>query len=121
PPSAVSEQISVDDHPGEEHGGDRQENERSAQVPGSVRIGHRVPRAGVSSRHLTVGGVSNECHGAGDGNVHSRPSAPSQGLSAAGSPPLMHLMITHRKISCARPNPKAPTVTRALKSANCIG
>ncbi len=36
--------------------------------------------------HLTSGGVSNVCQGAGDGTVHSRPSAPSQGFAGAGSP-----------------------------------
>src|SRR5690606_36210522 len=70
--------------------------------------------------HLTSGGSSKVWCGAGDGTVHSRPSAASQLFAPAFSPrPLAALMTTHRKISWLRPKPKAPIDASMLKSANC--
>jgi hypothetical protein len=48
-------------------------------------------------RYLKVGGVSNVWKGAGLGTVHSSPSAPSHGLSAAFLPPLIDGMITKNR------------------------
>jgi hypothetical protein len=40
----------------------------------------------VAMVYLTSGGVSKVWNGAGEGTVHSNPSAPSQGLAGAGVP-----------------------------------
>src|SRR5690606_10033729 len=78
----------------------------------SVRGRHQIA-------HLITGGVWNVWCGAGDGTVHSSPSAPSHGLSPAGAPPRADLITTQTKISCARPKPNAPMLETMLKSANC--
>ena len=80
------------------------------------------PRVEPSVNYFTVGGSSNVWNGAGDGTVHSRPSAPSHGLAGAASPFWnIHARSTHhRKINCDRPNQKAPTVAMAWKSVNCV-
>src|SRR5690606_38524468 len=54
--------------------------------------------------HFTTGGVSNVWCGAGEGTVHSSPSASSHTWSVAFSPaPRAALITTHTKMSCARP------------------
>ena len=72
---------------------------------------------------FSFGGVSNVWNGAGEGNSHSRPSAPSQGFAGAGSPlpRIIGNTTKKKKYTCISPNPKAPMEATALKSANCIG
>ncbi|MNW70036.1 hypothetical protein D3C74_492100 [compost metagenome] len=61
-------------------------------------------------------------NGAGDGTVHSSPSAPSHGLSAAFSPPRYDGSTTKKKkYTCIRPKPSAPIDAIALKSVNWVG
>src|SRR5690606_31995978 len=70
--------------------------------------------------YFTTGGVSKVWKGAGERSDHSRPVAPSHDWAAACSPILREALITsHRKISCDRPNQKAPIVAIMLKSVNC--
>src|SRR5690606_24978372 len=113
-----------------ERRGQKREQHRVAARPRAALVhaaaaGLVRPLLVVSARrrhhiaHLTTGGVSNVWCGAGDGTVHSSPSAPSHGLSPAGAPPRADLITTQTKISCARPKPNAPMLETMLKSANC--
>src|SRR5690554_736711 len=73
----------------------------------------------ICGPYLTTGGVTKVWNGAGEGTVHSRPVAPSQGLAGAGAPwPLQALTASHRKISCEKPNQNAPMVAISLKLVN---
>ena len=56
--------------------------------------------------HFTSGGVVKVWYGAGDGTLHSRPSAPSHGLAGAGGPPRIVLITMNRKKICVAPNMK---------------
>ncbi len=79
----------------------RRRRTRARSSPGSGRCGDcaracrsatRLRRVGmlvvITIGQRTSGGVSNVWNGAGLGTVHSRPSAPSHGLSAAFGPAL---------------------------------
>src|SRR5690606_5931285 len=107
-----------------QHNGDQYQG--SFPVIRLFRIRHNFSRRDNSrlpySTYLTVGGVSKVWNGAGLGTVHSRPSAPSQGLSAAFSPPRIEGITTARmKYTCIRPKPNAPIEAIMLKSVNCAG
>ena len=56
-----------------------QKNESGPLILATLFWSHR-------KSYLTCGGVSNVWNGAGEGTVHSSPSAPSHGLAGARSP-----------------------------------
>src|SRR5450830_740548 len=135
-PSAQPEPL--DEYGGKEQQGDRAHDQGQAQVVrllgrhgtsisvllqvGGTAGGPRRLARPALHYYFTSGGVSKVWNGAGDGTVHSRPSAPSHGLSAAFWPPRMVGSTTNsRKYTCARPKPKAPIETMALKSVNWVG
>src|SRR3569623_49722 len=82
-----------------------------------------APRCGEACRHyFTIGGTSKVWKGAGLGTVHSSPSAPSQGLTEAGIPPLSIGSTTaNRKYTWLNPNQLAPIVATIFQSVNCAG
>ena len=72
-----------------------------------------------SINYFTVGGVSNVWNGAGEGIVHSRPSAPSQACAWAFLPPrYVGKTTASKKYNWDKPKPNAPIEAIALKSAN---
>src|SRR5476651_1099738 len=125
----------LDDHGQEEKQRHAAQHQAGLQVIRFLRFGHitnftmlqKTDRltSGPQRHYFTVGGVSNVWNGAGLGTVHSRPSAPSHGLSAAfaRSPPPRYVgnATANRKYTCARPKPNAPMVATWLKSVNCAG
>src|SRR5471032_2297780 len=89
------------------------------QVHRSDAIAGKPAPTGEGGVHLTSGGVVKVWYGAGEGMLHSSPSAPSHGLAGAGLPPRMHLMTMNRKKICVVPKMNAPMEETMLKSANC--
>ncbi|SOE66914.1 hypothetical protein SAMN05446635_2948 [Burkholderia sp. OK233] len=62
---------------------------RGCPVPSATDTAPPEPATSLNADYSTVGGFSNVWNGAGLGTVHSRPVAPSHGLSPAfsSSPP----------------------------------
>src|SRR6185295_4631666 len=97
---ASAEERHLGDEADEEDERDRREHQRESHVRlASLLVGHVArsaqawaawpPGAGpmiLVPAALSRGGVSKVCHGVGDGNSHSRPSAPSHGFCGAGAP-----------------------------------
>src|SRR6267154_3402791 len=93
-------------------GNQRKEDRRSANPPASGCIRSLIQCAQWNAPlaiTASEGGVCQEWYGAGEGNSHSRPCAPSHGLlTVTRVPDFTHLMIRYGNSSCDKPKPNPP-------------